>query len=47
MFSSRGRSKERTSPTKASPPSPSYMSNDQFGMSRCLHTLPPSGTTIC
>ncbi|KAJ4295817.1 hypothetical protein N0V88_004519 [Collariella sp. IMI 366227] len=30
MFSSRGRSKERTSPTKASPPSPSYMSNDQF-----------------
>lgn len=35
MFA-RGKSKERTSSRKVTPPSPSYMSNDQFGMGEHL-----------
>jgi hypothetical protein len=35
MFA-RGNSKERTSTRKVTPPSPSYMSNDQFGMAKKL-----------
>jgi hypothetical protein len=37
MFA-RGKSKDRTSSRKVTPPSPSYMSNDQFGTAeRSLH----------
>lgn len=39
MFS-RGKSTERTSSRKVTPPSPSYMSNDQFGMTERLLEFP-------